>query len=284
MTLNGFMSWLIENVAAIVVGRSFGASALGTYNAAYNLARTTAGNLAGGGLDMVFTSSARADTAGPFRRRAFVASTSLISLLMMPAFVAAALLAETLVLALYGPRWPEAIPLLPPLALAMPALMLSGAASALLTGSGRIGRDSVVYAATLCVLLAGIAVAMIVSVKAVAWTVFGAILLRAVIALGTVLPLVGVGARELMIGLRAGLVLAATIPPILLALDVALVGLGLSRVLVLLVDLAVGGALFALGGLATRRLLPQEARWAVAQALRRIPFGVTARWARLFES
>jgi hypothetical protein len=78
-------------------------------------------------------------------------------------------------------------------------------------------------------------------------------------------------------------VLAAAIPPILLALDVALAGLGLPRVLVLLIDLTAGGALFALGVLATRRLLPEEARWAVAQALRRIPFGVTARWARLFE-
>ena len=88
----------------------------------------------------------------------WVTSTGLVSLVSLPAFATIALVPDTIVIVLYGPKWIAAMPLLPQLALAMPALMLSGVASALLASMGRPGRDLFVQATTTGLLVAGVLV------------------------------------------------------------------------------------------------------------------------------
>jgi hypothetical protein len=81
-----------------------------------------------------------------------------------------------------------------------------------------------------------------------------------------------------------GLLLAATIPLLVWRLDDELSAAHVHRAVVLGADAAAGAALLALGVLLLRPLIPGETRWAIGQALRRVPFGLTARLAPLFEA
>jgi PST family polysaccharide transporter len=280
----GMLSWFVESFPGMMVGRAFGAATAGTYNAAMNLARTPATALSTGGLEMLFTSSARAEQSLVFRQRAFKVSTGLVSPVSLPAFATIALVPDTIVIVLYGPKWIAAMPLLPQLALAMPALMLSGVASALLASMGRPGRDLFVQATTTGLLVAGVLVAIDRSPLAVTWVILGAMLFRALLCWRLALMLARLRWTDLALALRTGVILALFIPPLVDAVDHALSALHIHRALVLAADGCVGAALLAVGIVALRPLLDPETRWAIAQALRRIPFGITARFAPAFEN
>jgi PST family polysaccharide transporter len=279
----GLLSWFVESFPGMMVGRAFGAATAGTFNAAMNLARTPATALSTGGLEMLFTSSARAEQSLVFRQRAFKVSTGLIAVVALPAFGTIALIPETLVIVLYGPKWTSAMPLLPPLALAMPALMFSGVSGALLASMGRPGRDLLVQATTAALLVAGVLVALDRSSVAVTWVILGAMIFRALLSWRITLALTELRWRDLLSALRTGAILALAIPPLVNAVDDALAMLHVHRAFVLAFDLLAGGILLAAGIVLFRRSLDPETRWAIAEALRRIPFGIMARFAPVFD-
>jgi O-antigen/teichoic acid export membrane protein len=280
----GLLSWFTETFPGMIIGRALGAAQLGVFNAAFNLARTPATAIATGGLEMLFASSARADQSATFRQRALRTGLGLVGLVSLPAFATLALVPETLVIVLYGPRWTDAMPLLPPLALAMPALMLSGVAGAMLAAMGRPGRDLLSQALAAALVAAGVLAAIGHSTLAVAWVICGAMCARMLISLLMASRLVGLNARDVAAALMPGIVLAMVVAPLVNALDSVLSHAQVHRALVLAADAAAGGALLVAGVAALRGLIQPETRWAIGQALRRVPFGLTARLAPYFEA
>jgi O-antigen/teichoic acid export membrane protein len=278
------LNWFTETFPAIIVGRSLGATSLGVFNAAFNLARTPASAIATGGLEMLFASGSRARGSEVFLQRAFRTALGLVGMVALPTFVALAVVPETVVIVLYGPLWTAAMPLLPPLALAMPAFMIAGVASAMMLSVGCPGRDMLVHALTAALVGAGVLVAIRHSTLAVAWTVFAAMHVRMVVSLALACRLAHLGWRDALMALWPGLLLAATIPLLVWRLDDELSAAHVHRAVVLGADAAAGAALLALGVLLLRPLIPGETRWAIGQALRRVPFGLTARLAPLFEA
>jgi PST family polysaccharide transporter len=280
---SNFLSWLAENLPQFFVGRAFGAAPLGLYNAAYNSVRTPVNFLAGGGIEVLYAAGARSEAATEFRRRTLTVSAALIGTVFLPTFAAAAALSETLVLTLYGADWRMAAELVVPFALAMPALAFSGTGSALLGASGLVQRDLAIQGLSVVLLLTILLAASRFSLQSVAWSAFAVLLVRAAFVSRAVLKSVQLRWIDLLRAWRLGALTALWLTPVLALLDAGLVRSGWPRPVVLLVDVAAGAALLAVGTVLARRLLPSAARWTIAQILRRLPFGVFDRWARLFD-
>jgi len=68
---------------------------------------------------VLFSASARVQDDAAALGRAYLLALNLVLLVSLPTFIAAGVLSETVVTALYGQKWFDAIPLLLPLALAM---------------------------------------------------------------------------------------------------------------------------------------------------------------------
>lgn len=280
---SNFLSWLAENLPQFLVGRTFGAAPLGLYNAAYNSVRTPVNFLAGGGIEVLYAAGSRSDEATEFRRRTLTVSAALIGTIFLPTFAAAAALAETLVLTLYGADWRAAAELVVPFALAMPALALSGTCSALLGASGQVQRDLAIQALSVALLLVILLAASHFSLPSVAWSAFAVLLVRAALVSRATLKSVELRWIELWRAWRVGVLTAIWLTPTLALLDAGLAGIGWPRPVVLLADVAAGAVLLALGIVVARRWLPPPARWTIAQILRRLPFEASDRLARLFD-
>jgi lipopolysaccharide exporter len=277
------LSWFGEIFPGLVVGRTLGAASLGVFNAALNISRTPASALVTGGLEMLFASSARAQQSATFRQRALKTGISLVCLVSLPAFAALAAVPETVVIVLYGPRWTEAMALLPPLAFAMPPMMLAGVAGAALAGFGRPGRDLLSQAITAAAIVAGTLTAIAHSTLAVTWVILAAMCLRMALSVTMASRLSGLRIGDIARALAPGVLLAVIIAPAVRMLDTAVSTLGVHRGIVLAADAAAGALLLACGVLLLRGLIGPETRWTIGQALRRVPFGVTARLAPAFE-
>ncbi len=279
----GLLSWVSETFPGMLIGRTLGATNLGVFNAAFNLARTPATAIATGGLEMLFASGARADQSATFRLRALKTGLGLVGLVSLPAFATLAAIPETMVIVLYGPKWTAAMPLLPPLALAMPPLMLAGVAGAMLAAMGRPGRDLLSQTMTAVFVTAGVLVAIGHSTLAVTWVILAAMCGRMVLSLAMAMRLAGLGRGDLVRTLTPGLLLALITAPAVNFVDGWLGSLHIHRAIVLAADAAAGVVLLTAGVFLLRGLIPVETRWPIAQALRRVPFGVTARLAPAFE-
>lgn len=123
--LIGFSKWLLLNNVLIflnnrgtdfVIGRFSGASSLGLYSLAYELANLPTTELVFPISRAVFPGYARLAGNLAEMRTTFIQVLSLVALLTVPAGVLIGLVAEPLVMVLLGRRWLDAVPLIQVLA------------------------------------------------------------------------------------------------------------------------------------------------------------------------
>lgn len=108
ITLNGLVVYVAYNLEKVLLGRFWGAEAIGIYGRAYQLISIPTDNLnsAVGGVAFSALSRLQGDP-GRFRSY-FLKGYSLVLALTVPATVACALFANDLILVLLGPKWNEA--------------------------------------------------------------------------------------------------------------------------------------------------------------------------------
>ena len=218
------VNWLVGNIDRVIVGRAFGSREIGLYATSYNLLYNPTATLLGVVQPVFFSASSRMAEAPARILAAYRAMVAALSLLVLPIFVAFAVLADTVIAALYGTKWSGAAQLGRPLALVMPLFLLFGLTTPLLWTSGRAAKEFQLQLPMAVLWLLACSAAAVHSVQAVAWVVLALQALRCGVVVTIAGRAIGLGLAQFGRDVRGGLVASLMLATCLAAVDAALVG------------------------------------------------------------
>ena len=137
--------WIVQSQSDIVIaGRAFDPHDLGLYSEALFLTLIITGRFLPPVNEVAFPTYSELYKAGQPLGPLFLRVQRMVSLVVTPAYIGLALVAEPAVLTLFGAKWAEMAPVVAGLALAMPAFALQIVCSPATNGMGRPG----IYMAT----------------------------------------------------------------------------------------------------------------------------------------
>lgn len=134
---NSVIAWFSSNADSLIVGKLFGASALGYYNKAYSLYGYPLGILASPVTDSILPFIAPLQNDKPALRERFINVFRKVSFISALCTAGMNVCAAEIILIMYGDMWAPAIPMLTVLSLAVYSRGVNGAFSALLNATGR---------------------------------------------------------------------------------------------------------------------------------------------------
>lgn len=141
LTLNGLLAYCAYNLDKILLGRLWGANALGIYGRSYQLVNIPTANLNGAAGEVAFSALSRLQD-DPLRLRSyFLKGYSLVLALTTPITIAFMFFANDIVLVLLGPKWKGASDVLRLLA---PTILVFGIINPvgwLITSLGLVARS-----------------------------------------------------------------------------------------------------------------------------------------------
>lgn len=217
--MTNVFNWCVENLDKLLVGRIFGASALGLYSVSYNFVRTPTNHLVISLQATLFPASSRAQDNLPGIQRGYLAAIAVVTLATIPTFCGVAIASDTMVISLFGEQWKEAARLLPPLALAMVFHAIMAVAGPVLFGIGRPHLEKRIQGWTaLCFLLVIIYLSRY-SVQVLAWGVFGVYFSRAIWMTYVVLFEIGVESARFFRAIRGSIILSCLVTLIVALAD-----------------------------------------------------------------
>lgn len=108
MTLSGLVLYVAYNFVNVLLGRFWGAEAIGIYSRAYQLIKIPTDNLNSSVGEVAFAALSRVQDEPERLRRYFLKGYSLVLALTLPITIACALFADDVVYVLLGPKWNEA--------------------------------------------------------------------------------------------------------------------------------------------------------------------------------
>src|SRR5262249_3305482 len=157
VTVSNLLAYLAFNVDKVLIGRVWGAAALGTYGRAYQLINLPNENLQSTIGAVAFPALARVQN-DPARLKAyFLKGYGLFLSLVMPITMGCALFADDLILVFLGPKWHEASVIFRLLAPTILALAFTNPFAWLLMATGRAGRSFSIALAVTPLLILGYA-------------------------------------------------------------------------------------------------------------------------------
>ena len=140
LTLNGLVMYFASNFEKVLLGRFWGAEALGIYGRAYQLIRIPTDNLNSAVGDVAFSALSRIQDDPSRLRSYFLKGYSLVLALTLPTTIACALFADDIVLILLGPKWRESAGIFRLLAPTMLIFAIANPLGWLLNSIGLVGR------------------------------------------------------------------------------------------------------------------------------------------------
>lgn len=224
----------------VVVGRMLGARILGLYEMAYKVPEITVIISVWVVSKVLFPAFSRAHAEGEEVGRLYVTALRWIGLLAVPSSLGLALIAEPLVVTLFGERWREAIPILQALALYTGLRALGAHAEDVLKATGRPGLLAAIGVAKALILVPLLLLAARSGPVAVALTMAGVAALTLLFSVAVVCRLTRVKPLDLLAALRPSLLAGAAMSAALLAWQ--RLGPGTDGPLTLLATLAIGTA------------------------------------------
>ncbi|MCC6609980.1 MAG: lipopolysaccharide biosynthesis protein [Burkholderiales bacterium] len=267
-----FANWSVENLDNLMVGRAFGTTTLGAYSIAYSLVRTPVNHIVFSLQQVIVPFTARAQEDREMLRKAYLTLLWAVAVVTMPTFFGLGVLAPTAIDALYGSAWSEAIPLLLPLALAMPLHAVQAVGGPVLWGSGEVGREIHVTGWVVVLLILVLLIASRISAIAVAWSVWLVYLVRAIWITGKVSTLIGLRLSKALSMLRGGIVVGCATAATLYAANAGMEYAGLASAYRLGVAVALGAAVLPLCVvLFFRMIFPAELAVPMREILNRAP-------------
>ena len=108
LTVNGVVLYVASNAEKVLLGRYWGADAIGIYGRAFQLIRIPTDTLTGAVGEVAFSALSRLQDDAKRLRSYFLKGYSLVLALTLPATVACAVLAPDMIGFLLGPKWKEA--------------------------------------------------------------------------------------------------------------------------------------------------------------------------------
>ena len=167
--LTNVVNWAIDSTAHVIVGRTFGAGALGQFTVANNLVKTPSDHLIRNLQTVLLPLASRAQDNDAGLRRAYLTVIAGVAAIVFPTFLFIGVMAEPTVTLLLGSKWTSAAPLLLPLALGAIAHSIEALCGPVLTGRGDPGVELNVKAFTLLLMVPVLLVTSQWSIVAVAW-------------------------------------------------------------------------------------------------------------------
>lgn len=140
-TLIGLVVYVAYNLEKILLGRFWGAEAIGIYGRAYQLVNIPVDNLNNAAGGLAFSALSRLQDDPERFRSYFLKGYSLVLTLTIPTAVAFALLANDIILVVLGAKWKDATPILRALAPTVVVFALINPLSWLLFPLGLVGRS-----------------------------------------------------------------------------------------------------------------------------------------------
>ncbi len=141
VTLNSFVVYIAYNAEKILLGRYWGAAALGLYGRAYQLANQPVQQLTGSIGTVAFPALSRLQGDTQRLCRFFLKAHSIVISLTVPVVIGCALFADEIIAALLGPKWVGTAVVLRLLAPTVLVFALVNPLSWLLRATGRVGRS-----------------------------------------------------------------------------------------------------------------------------------------------
>ena len=108
MTLNGLVLYVATNCDKVLLGRFWGAEAIGIYGRAYQLIRIPTDNLNSAVGGVAFAALSRLQDDPDRLKHYFLKGYSVVVALTLPITITCALFADDLILVLLGPKWRDA--------------------------------------------------------------------------------------------------------------------------------------------------------------------------------
>jgi len=267
------INWLIGNLDNVFVGKFFGAISLGLYSRTYLLITAPMNNIVIMLQGVLFSTCSKIQASTDKLKQVYLASASILALIFLPVFVCLALIPRTAIAAIYGNRWLDAVPLLVPLALAMPFHAVMALSGPLIWGQGKVERELRVQALTATLFIAVMLATSLISVEALAWGVFGVYVIRFVLMTREVLQVVRASWRELLVALRGSLLVAIGAALVISEIDAMLLSYSIPSSIHLLLDF-VAAAVVTIGLFLAlpKVVLSPEAIWVISYVLnQRLP-------------
>jgi PST family polysaccharide transporter len=141
LTLNGLVAYAAYNIEKVLLGRFWGAAALGIYGRAYRLINLPTENLNSAAGEVTFSALSRLQEQPGRLRSYFLKAYSLILALTLPITVAFAFFSDDVILVLLGPKWTAAAPILRLLAPTILVFALINPVAWLMYSVGLVGRS-----------------------------------------------------------------------------------------------------------------------------------------------
>ena len=190
-------SWGISNLDSFVVGHTLAVSDLGLYNRAMALVASPVGAVTASLQSVLFSACSRAQTDQGRIKRAYLAATATIGFICLPVFLTVAVVPEAVILGLYGGKWAAAVPILIPLALAMPVSALLGVVGPVLTAMDKVEIELRAQVISLIVMLPVLYLTAQYSLTSLAWGVLGVYILRWFLLVWSILRVLDAARLEL---------------------------------------------------------------------------------------
>jgi len=108
ITLNGLVVYVAYNLEKVLLGRFWGAEAIGLYGRAYQLVTIPTDNLNSAVGEVAFSALSRVQDHPDRFKNYFLKGYSLVTGMTLPITLAGALFANDLILVLLGPKWTDA--------------------------------------------------------------------------------------------------------------------------------------------------------------------------------
>src|ERR1039458_7022434 len=141
VTLNGLVVYIASNFEKVLLGRFWGADALGIYGRAYQLINIPTGNLNSAAGEVAFSALSRLQDDPSRLKSYFLKGYSVILALTLPITLACALFADDMIRVLLGPKWTAAAPIFRLLAPTIVVFAIINPLFWLLSSLGLVGRS-----------------------------------------------------------------------------------------------------------------------------------------------
>jgi len=262
----------IRDMDSAFVGGFFGVVSLGLYNRAYTLMTTPMTNFVSVLQGVLFPAYSRLQEEDDTLKLGYLATLGVVTLVSLPVFASVALVPRTVIEGLYGSQWLGAVPLLVPLALAMPFGAVTGIAGPLIWGKGQVGRELRVETVVAMLFVVVLLATSKVSLVALACGVFGVYVLRAFLMTSAALLVLGGTWREVINAVRGSFLVLAGATLAVLGVDQLLGSYDTVPFVRLLGDMLAGSA----GALAMLTAFPRlvfsgEVIWALTRVGHKLP-------------
>jgi PST family polysaccharide transporter len=141
ITVNGLIVYVAYNLEKVLLGRYWGATAIGIYGRAYQLINIPTDNLISATGGVAFSALSRLQDDPVRLRSYFLKGYSLVLALTIPITLACALFADDLIRVILGPKWHDAIPIFRLLAPTILIFAMINPLAWLLFALGMVGRS-----------------------------------------------------------------------------------------------------------------------------------------------